>query len=248
MIPKTIHYCWFGKGPLPKKAKKCIESWKIFFPNYEIKEWNEDNFNVYLNDYVREAYDCKRYAFVSDYARFWILYNYGGLYFDTDVKVIKPMDDIIERGAFMGFETPIAKDIPLYVNPGLGMACERYSPLVKDFINLYNNLHFVNSDGDHNLVTVVQLIYKTLIDNGLTATTKIQKIKDFYIYPKEYFNPYDHLDKKIRLTDNTRSIHYFAASWKNSKEKFMAFIEREFGAGCVKLIHLIYTKTLKKLR
>lgn len=104
MIPKIIHYCWFGRNPLPLLAVKCIESWKRYFPDYEIREWNEDNFNVNMIPYTREAYEAKKYAFVSDYARFYILYYYGGLYFDTDVEVIKPMNDIIERGAFMGCE------------------------------------------------------------------------------------------------------------------------------------------------
>ena len=104
MIPKIIHYCWFGRNPLPESAIKCINSWKKFFPDYEIKEWNEDNFDVNIIPYTKEAYEAKKYAFVSDYARFWILYHHGGLYFDTDVEVIKAMDDIIELGPFMGVE------------------------------------------------------------------------------------------------------------------------------------------------
>lgn len=106
MIPRTIHYCWFGRTPLPDKAKICIESWKKFMPDYEIKEWNEDNFDVNIIKYTAEAYKLKKYAFVSDYARFWILYHYGGVYFDVDVELIKPIDDILARGAFMGCEKP----------------------------------------------------------------------------------------------------------------------------------------------
>ena len=101
MIPKTIHYCWFGGNPLPEMAIKCIESWKKFLPDYEIKQWDESNFDVNMIPYAAEAYKAKKYAFVSDFARFWILYNYGGLYFDTDVEVIKPMDNIIAKGPFM---------------------------------------------------------------------------------------------------------------------------------------------------
>ena len=104
MIPKVIHYCWFGRNPLPPFAVKCIESWKKFLPGYEIKEWNEDNFDVNIIPYTQEAYEARKYAFVSDYARFYILYHHGGIYFDTDVEVIKSIDDIIERGAFMGCE------------------------------------------------------------------------------------------------------------------------------------------------
>lgn len=105
MIPKIIHYCWFGRNPLPELAQKCIASWKKYLPDYEIKEWNEDNFDVNIIPYTAEAYAQKKYAFVSDYARFWILHKYGGIYFDTDVEVIRPIDDIIARGNFMGFET-----------------------------------------------------------------------------------------------------------------------------------------------
>ena len=110
-IPKIIHYCWFGRSPLPELAKKCIASWRKYFPDYEIKEWNEDNFDVNSILYTSQAYQAKKYAFVSDYARFWILYMYGGLYFDTDVEVIRPMDDIIQRGPFMGCEKPYKKGL-----------------------------------------------------------------------------------------------------------------------------------------
>ena len=110
MIPKVIHYCWFGRNSLPPLAVKCLESWKRFFPDYEIKEWNEDNFDVNIISYTAEAYRVKKYAFVSDYARFWILYHYGGLYFDTDVEVIKSMDDIIAKGSFMGCEKDADKE------------------------------------------------------------------------------------------------------------------------------------------
>lgn len=104
MIPKIIHYCWFGRNPLPPLAQECIASWRKYLPDYEIKEWNEDNFDVNAIPYTAEAYRQKKYAFVSDYARFWIMYHYGGLYFDTDVEVIRPLDDIIAAGNFMGFE------------------------------------------------------------------------------------------------------------------------------------------------
>ena len=124
MIPKIIHYCWFGRNPLPELARKCIASWRKYLPDYEIKEWNEDNFDVNIIPYTAEAYAQKKYAFVSDYARFWILYRYGGIYFDTDVEVIRPLDDIIARGCFMGFETdpaPKQNGVDACVNPGLGL-------------------------------------------------------------------------------------------------------------------------------
>ena len=155
MIPKVIHYCWFGRNPLPPLAIKCIESWKKYLPDYEIREWNEDNFDVNIVPYTQEAYQVKKYAFVSDYARFWILYKYGGIYFDTDVEVIKPLDDIIARGPFMGCERegvattdsifPIG--INLGVNPGLGLGAIPNIELYKEILDMYATLHFLLSDG-----------------------------------------------------------------------------------------------------
>ena len=130
MIPKVIHYCWFGKNPLPASAQKCIASWRKYLPDYEIKEWNEDNFEVNAVPYTQQSYEVRKYAFVSDYARFWILYHFGGLYFDTDVEVIKPLDDIIKRGAFMGIEQGAFMDGKPMVAPGLGMG------IVKKLVDL----------------------------------------------------------------------------------------------------------------
>ena len=128
MIPKVIHYCWFGHNPLPNMAVRCIESWRKYLPDYEIKEWNEDNFDVNMVPYTQEAYAEKKYAFVSDYARFWIIYNFGGLYFDTDVEIIKPLDEVVGKGPFMGCEQDymptengtIVRGTGAAVNPGLG--------------------------------------------------------------------------------------------------------------------------------
>lgn len=239
MIPKVIHYCWFGRTSLPQSAKKCIKSWKKYLPEYEIKEWNEDNFDVNIIPYVKEAYEAKRYAFVSDYARFYILYHYGGVYFDTDVEVIKPIDDIMQRGAFMGCETVISDSFPLYVAPGLGVGIECKNNILKSLLDLYSNLHFINPDGTHNLKTIVQYTTDILIEHGLQKKKDIQCIGGIWIYPKEYFNPYDYELKKIVLTENTRTIHYFAGSWKTKKERFMEFIENKFGSKGVNFIHKI---------
>lgn len=133
MIPHVIHYCWFGGKPLPKSALKCISSWKKYFPDWEIKQWNEENFDINSIPYTREAAERGKWAFVSDYARFWILYHHGGVYFDTDVEVIRPMDDIIEGGAFMGFE----KDCnSIGIAAGLGMGAN------KKLGNFYSNFDY----------------------------------------------------------------------------------------------------------
>ena len=217
MIPRIIHYCWFGRNPLPPLAVKCIASWKKYLPDYEIKEWNENNFDVNIISYTQEAYAAKKYAFVSDYARFWILYYYGGLYFDTDVEVIKPLDDIIGKGAFMGLERDYDKRATgqSAVAPGLGLGCNPGLGQYKRILDVYANLHFLKGDGSLNLKTVVAYTTEILLQDGLENKPGIQKVGDIYIYPSEYFCPINITTKRLHITTNTRTIHHYAASWVN---------------------------------
>ena len=228
MIPKTIHYCWFGRNPLPESAVKCIDSWRKFFPDYEVKEWNEDNFDVNSIPYTQQAYKAKKYAFVSDYARFWILYHYGGIYFDTDVEVIKPMGDIIAKGPFMGIETigiDTFKSYPL-VNPGLGVAAEPGMVLFHDILEHYALLlHLNDINGNLTGGTVVTHTTRALLNFGLQPTGSYQYIADISIYPADFFNPYDDLTGRLVLTDNTRSIHWYSASW-NKQSPYMRWMSR----------------------
>lgn len=220
MIPKIIHYCWFGRTPLPALAVKCIASWKKYFPDYEIKEWNEDNYDVHSIPYIHEAYEAKKYAFVSDYARFEILYKYGGLYFDTDVEVIKPMDDIINRGPFMGCEKDAEGVIMPRVAPGLGLGVSPSLSLYKEFIELYAKIHFRNSDGTLNLKNVVEYTTELLCLHGLKCTRDIQCVGGVYVYPVSYFCPISVKDGKLRITSDTRSIHHYAQSWQSPIRKY----------------------------
>ena len=206
METKVIHYCWFGHGPLPRLAKKCIASWKKYLPDYEIKEWNESNFDVNMIPYTAEAYQAKKYAFVSDYARFWILYHYGGLYFDTDVEVIKPLDKILADGGYLGRESIKI----LGVNPGLGMYIPKGNAFLKEMLDEYSQLHFINSDGSLNLRTIVEYSDHVLIKHDVKVVNKVQEYEGILIYPREYFSPFNKSD----LTENTHSIHHCAASWK----------------------------------
>ena len=223
MIPKIIHYCWFGGNPLPDEARKCIESWRKCCPNYEIKEWNEDNFNFDSCDYAKEAYQKEKWAFVSDYARFKILYEEGGLYFDTDVEVIKPIEDIVQKGPFMGCE----QGDSLYVAPGLGLAANPGLGLYKDILDYYNNEHFVNEDGSINTTTVVQRITDLLKDRGFKGTGEIECIDGVYIYPPDFFSPMNYWTGEIKISDQTRSIHHYSMSWKSEYEKELKEIERK---------------------
>ena len=211
MIPKVIHYCWFGGKPLPKAARKYIRSWKMFFPNYEIKRWAETNFDVDSIPYTREAYKAGKFAFVSDYARFWILYNYGGLYFDTDVEVIRSLDDIIQDGPFMGVEQQ--DDDLITVAPGLCLGAEKHNDLFADLIQFYSNASFINPDGTLCLTNVVEITTEFLVKGQLENMDEIQHCCGFNIYPKDYFCPIDYATRELRITPNTRTIHHYAESW-----------------------------------
>lgn len=220
MIPKTIHYCWFGRNPLPKSARKCIASWRKYFPDYEIKEWNEDNFDVNIIPYTAEAYAMKKYAFVSDYARFYILYYNGGLYFDTDVKVIRTMDDIIERGAFMGMEKMFG------VNPGLGIAAEAGLVIYKEILDYYDGLAFLDKERKPLSGTVVKHTTDVLQRHGLILRPEMQEVAGIWIYPSEYFNPLDDATGRLTITDNTRSIHLYSKTWVDNYSPFRNWATR----------------------
>lgn len=232
MIPKKIHYCWFGRNPLPESAQKCIASWRKYLPDYEIIEWNEDNFDVNSIPYTAQAYEAKKYAFVSDYARFKILYEHGGLYFDTDVEVIRPMDDIIARGPFMGYEIDPKDNRMGEVAPGLGLGAEVGMFFYNRIINEYNNLSFLMDDGTLNQKTIVKYNSELLFEYGLSAKPGIQNVAGLIIYPSEYFNPLDDLTGRLNITPNTRSIHWFSKTWLNVspwRQRISRFVHRIFG-------------------
>lgn len=233
MIPKVIHYCWFGGNPLSDLAKKCIESWKKYCPDYEIVEWNENNFDVESCDYVREAYQAKKWAFVSDYARFKILYDEGGVYFDTDVELIKSIDTLLEKGGFMASES-----ICCDVASGLGIAAPKGLLLYKEILCDYEQSNFITENGNVDLTTVVEKVTKILEKHGLKHKDIIQEVADIIIYPKEYFCPKDYVTGEINITENTVSIHHFNASWLSEKDRInkklgqkQLFYKNKYGEG-----------------
>ncbi|MDO4957110.1 MAG: glycosyltransferase [Bacteroidales bacterium] len=207
MIPKVIHYCWFGKQPLPKRVVKCIDSWKRFLPGFTIKHWNEDNFDVNQYPYAAQAYAKGKYAFVSDVARFHALYNEGGIYFDTDVELIRPIDDILLRGAFLGVETPSINGSYPRVAAGLGCAFEKGHPIVKEMLDRYTVATFADEE------TVVEKLTYLLRDYGLQPINDVYQIAGVWIYPKDYFCPLDDLTGRMHKTNNTRSIHWYDKTW-----------------------------------
>lgn len=207
MIPKIIHYCWFGRGEMPKLAKQCIKSWKKYCPDYEIKEWNEDNFDLDLYPYAREAYDNRKFAFVTDVVRLYALYNEGGVYMDTDVEVIKPLDPFLKHTAFSGFENEV------YVPTGI-MASEKGGLWAKENLEYYNGRHFLKEDGCIDNTTNVIIITNYMLKHGLVQNNTFQDFPGLItMYPKDYFCPLSWEGKQGQLTDNTVTIHHFAGSW-----------------------------------
>lgn len=222
MIPKIIHYCWFGGKPLPPLANKCIESWKKYMPNYSIIEWNESNFDVNSISYTKQAYELKKYAFVSDYARFFILYQHGGIYLDVDVELVKALDSIIDRdNIIMGMEQTGR------VNPGLIIISPQKKEFLKKMIEFYKNEEFIISEMESK--TIVTYTTERLNKKGLKKENIFQQLDDISIYPTEYFCPIDMKKNQLKLTGNTYSIHHFAASWISNWAKFKRKIRKLIG-------------------
>ncbi len=238
-IPKVIHYCWFGRGKLPKLAEMCIESWKKFCPDYEIVCHNEDNFDIYQNRYAKEAYEAGKWAFVSDYVRLKVLYDEGGIYLDTDVELIRPLDELIKDGGYMGFD-----DNGL-VSTGLGFACEKGSKLIGALLADYDDISFVLSDGKYDMMPCPDRNTKIMIELGFDVKNKIQNFMGMQILPEDYLCPIKYYTGKKRITKNTYSIHHFSATWISSTAKRTLFVKRLIG---VKLYDKLYGKFLHRFK
>lgn len=210
MIPKIIHYCWFGGNPLSEDTIKYIATWKDYMPGWQIMEWNEDNSHLDSAPvYVQEAYECRKYAFVSDYVRLMALKQYGGVYFDTDVEVLKSFEPLLGDKAFIGFEESKAKMPATCV-----LGCEKDCEWVNEMLALYDGLKFIQPDGSYDMTTNVQRMGEKMVANGLTANGEPQYIEKWglRIYPFDYFSPLTST-RVMRKSDNTYSIHHFASSW-----------------------------------
>lgn len=211
-IPKKIHYCWFGGNPLSPLALKCIDSWKKYCPDYEIIEWNESNFDINYNDYVKEAYQKKKWAFVTDVVRLYVLINYGGVYMDTDVELLKSLDELLDYEAVSGFESE--DRIPT----GL-MAAQKGHPLFIEMINDYENEHFLQDYGEYNNRTNVERITEICKKYGLMLNNSLQTVNGFTLLPNDYLCPKNFMTGDIRITDNTICIHHFNGSWLSDEDK-----------------------------
>lgn len=221
MTPHIIHYCWFGGRPIPNSARQCIASWKKWLPDYEIREWNEQNFDVNAHPYTRDAYAAGKYAYVSDFARYKILEEFGGIYFDTDVVVVASLDDLLEKGAFMGIE----QGNPVSVNPGLGVSCSPQHPFIKEMCCYYDTLSFYDAEGKPTSGFVVPGTTEHLLLHGFERENRYQEVAGVSIYPADYFDPMDNATGKIKLSANTRTIHRYNRTWSN-KSSFYIWLSR----------------------
>ena len=222
MIPRVIHYCWFGGKHLPKLAQKCLASWKKFCPDYEIIKWDESNFDVKGCGYSREAYEAKKWAFVSDYARLKVLVDNGGIYMDTDVEVVKPLDEFLSHEAFSGFESP--GSIPTGI-----MASEKGFAPFAEMLKDYDTQHFLLTGGGYDFTTNVTRIGRYFSQYGFIPNNTKQTIKGFTLYPQDYFCPKNLITQEIASTPNTHAIHHFAGSWLSPYSKFKLRIQRLVG-------------------
>ena len=212
MIPRKIHYCWFGRGEMPQLAKDCIASWHKHMPDWEYKLWNEDNFDVDSTPYTKEAYEAKKYAFVTDYVRLYALLTEGGVYMDTDVEVLKPLDDLLHHSAFTGYEGTKT----MYPVTGI-MASKANGLWVSEQLHAYDGSHFVKEDGSLDTTTNCQRIYKLMLFNGFAPNGgKMHQYKDLVIYPVDYFCPRQSTGEFL-LTSNTYCDHHFMGSWADKK-------------------------------
>ncbi|MBP3505373.1 MAG: hypothetical protein J6K43_03115 [Lachnospiraceae bacterium] len=207
LIPKRIHYCWFSGNPMPDYLKKCIDSWYRFCPDYEIIRWDESNYDVEKNPYMKQAYETKKWGFVPDVARLDILYEHGGIYLDTDVELVKSLDDLLYQYAFAGVEKWGN------INMGGCSGAIPKHPIIKKMLDFRINEQFIMDDGSLNQTTCGYYETKPLMMIGMKPSNTIQYIEDMTIYSSDFFQPYDYMSGETHMTDNTFSIHHFDGGW-----------------------------------
>lgn len=210
-IPKIIHYCWVGGNPKPESVLYCIESWKRNCPDYEIREWNESNYDFTKNEYMRQAYEAKKWGFVPDYARLDIIYEYGGIYLDTDVEIVRNFDELLSQDSFFGFED--TGEGTFFIACGLGFGAKKHNPLIKKLRDYYDQVSFFNADGSLNLTPAPRHNSAIFKEYGVVMNNILQVINGNVFYPSEYFCPKIFKTGKTKITKKTFSIHHFSASW-----------------------------------
>lgn len=214
VIPKIIHYCWFGFNPIPDSHKRCMESWHKFCPDYEIKEWNENNYDISKNTYMKQAYDSKKWGFVPDYARLDIIYQYGGIYLDTDVELIANIDDLLYQDGFIGFESE------KWINFGMGFGAVQGLEIMKELRDDYEDRNLLKEDGSLNLMTSPKIQTSFLQKRGLVTNGEYQMVEGLTVYPEKVLGGKSSITRKVDILPYTKSIHHFDGSWLEEDVKF----------------------------
>lgn len=213
LIPKKLHYMWFGGKSLPESLEKCLESWRKYCPDYEIMEWNESNYDIYKHPYTRQAYEMGAYSFVSDYARLDVLYHEGGIYMDTDVELKRNIDDLLYQEAFCGVEKWQV------INVGGMSGAVKGHPMIKKFLDVRKESRFIDASGYQNKATCGFYNTGVAIKEGYRINGMTQSIGGMNIYAYDWFHPYDYMSGVINETDNTHSVHWFNGGWMDEKMK-----------------------------
>jgi hypothetical protein len=245
-IPKIIHYCWFGKGEKPELVQKCLDSWKEHLWDYQIVEWNEEIFDINTNSYVKEAYEAKKYAFVSDYVRVHALYRYGGIYLDTDVEVYKSFNDLLHHESFWGFEQE-----NYIATSTIGAA--KGNPIIEIFLDSYKGKRFLKENGSFDDITNVAIVTDILKKKGLIRDGTYQEFAGLAsFYPKTYFSPYDYINCRRFVTENTYAIHHFYKSWLPPKARFKShaktMLSQIIGGNNIARLRKVISKTLGDIK
>lgn len=230
MIPKVIHYCWFGGKELPRDVQICIASWKQYCPDYEICQWNETNFDVTAHPFVKAAYEAKAWAFVSDYARLQVVYDHGGIYLDTDVELKKSLDGVLHNSCYVALQ-----QVGHWVATGLGFGAEKGSEAVLAMMKAYDEETF-DTDRREQVACPI-LNTRALAPFGVTDTEQVQQLPLVTVYPPRFFDPVSPGDAKNLLCEDTVSVHHYSATWQTPKQRLKR-----------RLIHMIGQERVMKLR
>lgn len=236
MIPKKIHYCWLSGEPFPPLIEECMKSWKRYLDGYEFIEWNQKNFDVNICQYTKEAFEARKYAFVSDYVRLYALYNHGGIYLDTDIEILKSMDALLYNKAFTGFEEDDA--IAAWI-----FGSEKHNPLFRELLDYYRDKAFVMGNGSYDLTPNPVPVTQTLVKYGLILKNEYQELSNITIYPKEYFCTKDMRDGSINITSKSYAIHHFAGAWMSRSGKFKTNMRHNIS----RLLGVVLSEQIRKI-
>ena len=243
MIPKRIHFCWFSREEYPDNIKKCLNTWHEILPDYEIIKWDGDNFDFSVNKYAQEAYENKKWAFASDYVRLYVLYHYGGIYLDSDIEVLKSFDPLLENKAFTGFESQGSVAAWIF-------GTEKSNPIFKEFLEHYENRSFVKPDGKFDVTPNPIPISKICAKHGMKNIDEMQVLDEITIYPERFFSGKSIVDGKIRITNDTYTIHHFDGTWQSERERTIKAIKYKIfglmGEGSYPLIRKWYRYFINK--